>query len=212
MSSHYVLDGKVAVPVEDVKVWAQFFERDNRTVATDTIRTPNRLLWALGLRPDYWVSTVFLGLDHRHGDGPPLIFETMVFRRWPWWKSKLAELKRPMRMGKTWEKTWDQHPYPPRRYLTFEWLGRKSVFVVPSFKRWYSRRYMGIHIFDWSEWSEQDCARCSTWEQAEAQHKKMLQKWTAIAKDSLDSFTADSDESWEPVAPESSAKEGTSDV
>lgn len=27
-----------------------------------------------------WVSTVHLVLDHRHGDdGPPLIFETMVF-------------------------------------------------------------------------------------------------------------------------------------
>lgn len=26
-----------------------------------------------------WVSTVWLGLDHRLGDGPPLIFETMVF-------------------------------------------------------------------------------------------------------------------------------------
>ena len=24
-----------------------------------------------------WVSTVFLGLDHRHGD--PLLFETMIF-------------------------------------------------------------------------------------------------------------------------------------
>lgn len=27
----------------------------------------------------YWLSTVWLGLDHRFGDGPPLIFETMVF-------------------------------------------------------------------------------------------------------------------------------------
>lgn len=25
------------------------------------------------------VSTVFLGLDHQWGDGPPLLFETMVF-------------------------------------------------------------------------------------------------------------------------------------
>lgn len=25
------------------------------------------------------VSTVHLGLDHRYGDGPPLIFETMIF-------------------------------------------------------------------------------------------------------------------------------------
>lgn len=26
-----------------------------------------------------WVSTVWLGLDHQFGGGPPLIFETMVF-------------------------------------------------------------------------------------------------------------------------------------
>lgn len=25
------------------------------------------------------VSTVWLGLDHQYGDGPPLIFETMIF-------------------------------------------------------------------------------------------------------------------------------------
>jgi hypothetical protein len=29
---------------------------------------------------DYWVSTTWLGLDHNWGDGPPLIFETMVFQ------------------------------------------------------------------------------------------------------------------------------------
>jgi len=27
----------------------------------------------------YWVSTVWLGLDHSHSEGPPVIFETMVF-------------------------------------------------------------------------------------------------------------------------------------
>lgn len=27
----------------------------------------------------FWVSTVWLGLDHSFGSGPPLIFETMVF-------------------------------------------------------------------------------------------------------------------------------------
>lgn len=26
-----------------------------------------------------WVSTVWLGIDYQFGDGPPLIFETMVF-------------------------------------------------------------------------------------------------------------------------------------
>jgi hypothetical protein len=28
----------------------------------------------------YWVSTVYLGLNHNWGDGPILIYETMVFR------------------------------------------------------------------------------------------------------------------------------------
>lgn len=28
----------------------------------------------------FWVSTVWLGIDHSFGDGPPIIFETMVFR------------------------------------------------------------------------------------------------------------------------------------
>lgn len=28
---------------------------------------------------DVEVSTVWLGIDHQYGDGPPLIFETMVF-------------------------------------------------------------------------------------------------------------------------------------
>jgi hypothetical protein len=31
---------------------------------------------------EFWVSTVFLALDHSFGkDGPPLLWETMVFRR-----------------------------------------------------------------------------------------------------------------------------------
>jgi hypothetical protein len=29
--------------------------------------------------PNGEISTVFIGLDHQFGDGPPLIFETMVF-------------------------------------------------------------------------------------------------------------------------------------
>lgn len=35
--------------------------------------------------PDGYVSTVFLGIDHNHmGDGPPILFETMVFGCGPW--------------------------------------------------------------------------------------------------------------------------------
>jgi hypothetical protein len=45
---------------------------------------------ALDERGDVRVSTVWLGLDHNWGSGPPLIFETMVFggdhdeEQWRW--------------------------------------------------------------------------------------------------------------------------------
>jgi hypothetical protein len=33
----------------------------------------------------YWVSTVWIGLDHGFGNGEPLIFETMVFHKDKGW-------------------------------------------------------------------------------------------------------------------------------
>jgi hypothetical protein len=43
-------------------------------------RDPKYKRVASTLLPDgKWVSTVWLGLDHGYGEGPPLIFETMVF-------------------------------------------------------------------------------------------------------------------------------------
>jgi hypothetical protein len=64
---YYVLEGHEPVQVADVVEWGRWFGSVDRQVAfTD-----------LGFCT---VSTVFLGLDHRHfGDGPPLLFETMVF-------------------------------------------------------------------------------------------------------------------------------------
>ncbi len=46
--------------------WALAFEDSDRYIGDETID---------GQR----VSTVWLGLDHRFDDGPPLIFETMIF-------------------------------------------------------------------------------------------------------------------------------------
>lgn len=48
--------------------WAHWFEDANRVVGWTQITS------------QVYVSTVFLGLDHRHfGDGPPLVFETLIF-------------------------------------------------------------------------------------------------------------------------------------
>ena len=65
MSDHYILDGREAVPT-DLMTWATAFSSQDRRVAQTTIE-------------GYSVSTVFLGLNHRFGDGPPLLFKTMVF-------------------------------------------------------------------------------------------------------------------------------------
>jgi len=64
---HYILDGKVTVPVDDVIEWAQQFKRDSVHVGDSTVN---------GVR----VSTVFLGLNHEYDPRkPPLLFETMIF-------------------------------------------------------------------------------------------------------------------------------------
>lgn len=65
MSDKYILDGKTPVPA-DLMTWAKWFETADRHVAKDQIG-------------DVGISTVFLGIDHSWGSGPPLIFETMIF-------------------------------------------------------------------------------------------------------------------------------------
>jgi hypothetical protein len=69
MSDKYILDadGRTAIAV-DWLAWARWFE----AAAADRIV-------ARTIIGDATVSTVFLGLNHQYGDGPPLIFETLVF-------------------------------------------------------------------------------------------------------------------------------------
>jgi hypothetical protein len=63
MSEHYDRQGNAMTLME----WAKSFETDKRRVAETTLLN-GRL-----------VSTVWMGLNHQFGNGPPLIFETMVF-------------------------------------------------------------------------------------------------------------------------------------
>lgn len=66
MMGQYILEGKVPVPCDDIITWGRWFETANRRVAKSMIG-------------DVEVSTVFLGLDHSFGSGPPILFETMIF-------------------------------------------------------------------------------------------------------------------------------------
>ena len=78
VEGHYILDGTVPVPETDLLTWARWFETAERHVAETWVT------------PEIRVSTIFLGLDHQWGDGPPLLWETMVFhegagmKMWRW--------------------------------------------------------------------------------------------------------------------------------
>lgn len=66
MILNYILDGKTPKPCDDLLGWAEWFQTADRHVANDVIGETR-------------ISTVFIGIDHSFGDGPPLFFETMVF-------------------------------------------------------------------------------------------------------------------------------------
>ena len=78
---YYKLDGKTVVPCDGVVEFGRWFETADRIVKQQDVG-------------HYFVSTVFLGIDHRFGEpGPPLVFESAVFTR------ETVELAGKMRRG-----------------------------------------------------------------------------------------------------------------
>lgn len=69
----YILEGydNTPIPITDSVKWGKWMERQKGT-------TRRRVgLTKVGI---YWVSTTFLGMDHNiYDEGPPLLFETMIF-------------------------------------------------------------------------------------------------------------------------------------
>ena len=83
-TGRYILGpGHILIPCTSIEDWG-------RALADDTANIVQQDVIAPGIA----ISTVFLGLDHNmFGDGPPLVFETMIFRegdgnetfRWSTW-------------------------------------------------------------------------------------------------------------------------------
>ena len=63
---NYILKYRKPIPCNDIRKFGRFFEHHKR-----------------GVRRTYFkngfVSTVFLGIDHKFGEGPPILFETMIY-------------------------------------------------------------------------------------------------------------------------------------
>jgi len=68
VSNYYDREGHQLPMME----WAKLFESEED-------RASYKRVAATTLPNGRWVSTVWLGIDHSFGSGPPLIFETMVF-------------------------------------------------------------------------------------------------------------------------------------
>lgn len=68
---YYHRDGTPANGIEDTD-WSE----EGRRVAYDEVVVGGHVLFR--------VSTVFLVINHQFGDGPPLLFETMVFGPETW--------------------------------------------------------------------------------------------------------------------------------
>lgn len=63
----FILDeNKEVVEVGSVTDWAEWFEKHDRTVAKTDF-------------DGFVLSTVFLGVDHSFGEGPPVLFESLFF-------------------------------------------------------------------------------------------------------------------------------------
>jgi hypothetical protein len=69
--SRYILNS-VGEPVteSDLLTWAKAFKNSDRKVKQEHVGP-------------FLVSTVFLGLDHNFSEGPPILWETMVFLKDP---------------------------------------------------------------------------------------------------------------------------------
>jgi hypothetical protein len=68
---HYILDADNNVIEVDLLTWAHWLEHPS-----------NRIVGFTQVTSQVWVSTVFIGIDHRWPGwppGPPILFETLIF-------------------------------------------------------------------------------------------------------------------------------------
>jgi len=83
----YILRNHVVIPASGAVEFGKWVETADRVVSKIQVA-------------DIEVSTVFLGIDHQFYNGPPLLFETMVFG---------GDLDQTCRRCSTWDEAVEQH-------------------------------------------------------------------------------------------------------
>lgn len=85
---YYILKDKIPIVVDDLFEWAKNMGDISNTVVKKTVIGETE------------VSTVFLGVDYQCFNGPPLLFETMIFG---------GEFDQDVVRCSTWEQAEEQH-------------------------------------------------------------------------------------------------------
>lgn len=120
---YYILKGREIKSTKDVLEWGQWFEAADNT----------RIIKQENSKLNYWVSTVFLGVDYNFSnEGEPILFETMVFNS----KKESAELD--SERYRTYAEAELGHAL-----MVAKWSKRKSVYKY-KFSEWWRFKYNRI--------------------------------------------------------------------
>ena len=78
MTDWYVLNDDKTVTRMEFEDWLVWMKDEKNRENVEKNRRVASTEWG-----PFWISTVFLGLDHSYDGAGPMLFETMVFLRWP---------------------------------------------------------------------------------------------------------------------------------
>lgn len=87
MIDHWILDENGEPKPVSLMEWAKWFEDVKHRIVDNT---------QVGI---FEVSTVFLGLDHGWGQGPPVLWETMIFCGEPGDERPLSQSEHPLHLS-----------------------------------------------------------------------------------------------------------------
>lgn len=73
----WILDEEHYPKVVTAREWSEWYEAAAKKGQGEATHDPRRV--ASTNLATVWISTVFLGVNHQWGDGPPILFETMIF-------------------------------------------------------------------------------------------------------------------------------------
>jgi hypothetical protein len=137
----YILKGKKVYECKELLEWSNWFEK--------TSKTKERVVKQNMLPNGFYVSTVFLGLDHNFsgnfsGKGKPLIFETMVFD--DLFKADSRSLDEEMYQDRysTWDEAMTGHIKTKRQYQ-YKNLTRIPLYLFVRLVRVFIKLERGIY-------------------------------------------------------------------